>query len=940
MRQMALLCGATSVAVTVVLGLFMGGLALGAWRLAPIADRSRSPSRIYAALELGIAALAPLSVVLLHGLNRSAAAWAGPVAGALCLLLPATLMGATLPVLVRASGADGPTLGAQAGRLYAANTAGGVLGVLASLALIAACGLRGSALAAAGLNVASALLAAGTIPARNPRPAAEPEAEVSETSRLGLVVYAVSGFTMLCGEVLWTRYLVMALGESSTEAFALMLASFLTGLALGGALGGRWARRGADAAARAGAVLLGLAGAVLASAGILSFLIERKLPGLGAAGFLKSLAVLILPTTLAGALFPLAAQLYAGPAPAKRVGRLYAVNAAAAILGAAAGGFLLLPLLGLRAGLAAVASIQAAAGLWLLASSPRRAWPSAAALGLLAAGGAAVFLRARDPALFVRGSDARLVYRRDGAESTVAVAQSRSRGDLTLFVNWNEEAGTAPRQQIHLRLLGHLPALFHPRPERGLVVGLGCGFTTGALARHPLLGIDQVELSRAVLGAQPLFAPFNGAPIADPRVAVHVADGRRFLRLAPPVYDVITSDPINPDNRGASALYSREYYELVRSRLKPGGVACQWLPMNYRPEDYRVLVRTFLSVFPRASLWWADGTTVLLGATAAPAVTRAELRRRMGEPALRASLGAIGVDSPEALLSLLVAGPEQLARFAGSGPLNTDDLPLIEYARGRRDPSRPEAWEGLAELGPAPVSEVVAGWGPADEPALRPGRAALDRMFARRTRPRLVPPPERPVEERARWNESRSRSVLDSTWETLASPPSRLHVMLAGLDRDQEPPPESSEGRRYAAVWSRASAAWRGGRVREARALWGGLAAAHPAALRPALLEAACEDRLGEPLRALDRLLRLDLSVRLDWPELHAFPQRMVDRTLEAMARDPGRSSALGLGLLERLPEGRGRPGAERAGELALWREWWTDARFDVQTAGGKFAWK
>ncbi|MBI5208499.1 MAG: fused MFS/spermidine synthase [Elusimicrobia bacterium] len=915
-RKLGLLIGADARSVGAVLGVFMGGLALGSWLGGSAADRSRAPMRLYGFVELGIACLGAVSLPVLDALIHSEALGFLP-SGALlamacaAILAPTALMGASLPALLRAAPGASGGAGRQIGWLYAANTLGAALGAaLCTLALIEALGLKGVGLAASAANLAAAALALGLGRAPGEAPAAvSPSGRTDgRLIRAAPAIFALSGFLSLASEVLWTRYLLAVTGDSTIYSFGATLTAFLLGIVAGSALAARLCRRGGDTRLMLGGVLA-LAGAcAAASLPVMGWLVASP-PAAGAFWtttafkFLRCLAVLGPAATLSGMVFPLAATAFIvdGRHAGRDTGRLYAANALGAIAGSLAGGFVLLPMLGLRGGLAAVAAAYLLGGLYLLLGGaggrPALGIAAAAALAAGAAGFAAA--RADPPRSWRVRPWQEVAFYEDGAESTVAVTRSMAGGDLTLWVDWAEQAGSGGRMQLHLRLLGHLPALFHPAPRRGLVVAFGSGMTAGSLAAHPFDSIDIVELSPGVMKAAPLFAPFNGDPLADPRVRLAVADGRRFLRSTAERYDVITTDPVNPETLGVGALYSREYYALVRSRLRAGGLACQWLPSHYDPPAYRMLVRTFLDAFPNASIWYADNTTVLLGFKDGPRLTAAGLRTKFDDPAVRSSLAAAGIDGPGALMPLLLAGPGEAARFAGEGPLNTDDRPLIELRSSRVEggaAGRPETWEVLAGLRPGDPLAVLVDWPRQERRASAEGTAAMDRYFARRTRKRLMPSPGLPFEERARAMEEFGRRYLELTWSLLESPAPAVFRRMAGFGVGQQ-------GR------------------------------------ETALAAAARLDRQGRPEEALRVLLGMAPSMYELDPDLHPLPVYMADQVLAAMAARPAAAGRLGRALLALLPEGRNRPGPGQAGDPMRWRLWWSDARFHLYWGGGRFYW-
>ncbi|HEX6737280.1 MAG TPA: fused MFS/spermidine synthase, partial [Vicinamibacteria bacterium] len=729
-RQLTLVLGHTVAAVSTVLAAFMGGLGLGHLLAARRVDamERRALARAYAGLEGGIAALALLLLALVRLPLPAPSAWRFAF-GALAVAAPATLMGATLPALAALARPPARRLGAAAGGLYAANTAGAVAGSLATaLVLLPALGVRLSTVAAALLNLAAAALAWGWAQrqatdaheAETPAPTAprkrarERPATVAEAVPRAavLAVLALSGLAALADEVAWTRALVLLIGPT-TYAFAFIVAAVIAGLAVGSALAARWA----DGLARPGRALALVAlAAAAASVALVRVLGTLPLPAAALArahadhaGRLLAvqlgavLALLLVPSLLFGAAFPLAVRLLgrergrAGEA----LGLAGAANTAGAIAGALLAGFVALPALGLRRTLLAAAAGHAAAGMIALVPALRGGGRWAA----LAAGALGVVLAPRlappwDAALFAGGPykyalytdpaemeeelrSGELVFYRDGRAATVSV--KRLGGALSLSVDGKVDA-TNTADMLTQRLLAHLPLLLHGSAQRVLVIGLGSGVTAGAALAHGLPAVDAVEIEPEVAAAARLFARANGGVMDDPRLHLVLGDGRRQLQAAAAPYDVVISEPSNPWMAGVANLFSRDFFALARSKLAFGGLFCQWAHVyNMSPADLRVVIGSFTDVFPEATLFVVnEGDILLLGARDRfPTPTPEALRERMARPAVRADLAAVGVRSPFGLAVLHALSGEALRAFAAGAPRHTDDRPRLEFSTPR-----------------------------------------------------------------------------------------------------------------------------------------------------------------------------------------------------------------------------------------------------------------
>jgi len=746
LRLLGLVFGHTVFAVTSVLAAFMAGLALGAALFGRVIDAQGRALRFYAFLEAGIGLFGLLTPLLLSlaqkGYLALYAVWnLSPLAFSLVqfslvfviLLVPTTLMGATLPVLSTCVVERLEGVGQTVGRLYGLNTLGAVAGAAAAgFFLLPAIGVRWTIVltAAVNLGVAAAALALDRgIGQPAPRPAdrtragrqprSKDEVAVPAGPLLPLIVYGIglSGAAAMIYEVAWTRALSLVIG-SSVYAFSAMLTTFLAGLAVGSLLFARiWGQRRIDPAlfgwleAAVGLAALSIVPLFDRLPGLVLAVLRRAAPSPGTAlvtQFALSFLVMIVPTTLLGATFPCAVQLCARALPrlGRDVGEVYSANTVGTIAGAALAGFLLIPALGAQVSMTVAAAVNAGVGVAVLLASGghRSRWGGAGLIGvgvLLVAGmtflprwdsrvmvgGASIYLRqllaADDPAARFRELAAarQLVYYREGINATVAV--ERVDGLTALRVDGKVDATNGADMATQL-MLGHLPVVLHPRPERVLVVGLGSGVTAGAMAQHAdVRAIDVVELEPAVVEASRFFAAENRGVLRDPRVRVLIGDARNVILAGSARYDVVSSEPSNPWIAGMANLFSAEFYRLVRDRLADGGVMVQWVH-GYAlfPRELKMIVNTFLAVFPHATLWHVRGGDYLLvGAVSPVTLDYAVLERRMAASAqAREDLAAIGVSSPADLLTFFVLDEADLAAFAKGAPLNTDDRPLLEFA--------------------------------------------------------------------------------------------------------------------------------------------------------------------------------------------------------------------------------------------------------------------
>ncbi|WP_144240783.1 fused MFS/spermidine synthase [Dyella japonica] len=756
-KQLSLVVGVEVYAVTVAVSAFFGGLAIGGAWFGRRADEIAHPLRLYAWLEGGVALLAVMATVLLaHSaalfaqleLHVGWLAWLLPFA---LVGAPAIAMGGTLPVLVRATARH--SVAAAGGRLYAANTAGAIAGVLlAPFVLLPALGVLGSALAAAAIN---GLVAVVALALDRRRPSATPSvtAETAlplRSARLALSLYAIAGGIALGYEVIWSQTVVQFM-STRAFAFAMMLAVYLLGLMAGSAIYARFADRVRNAWAAFG-VLIALAGLVaLLQVGLLgawlpalqatlaevaTSLTGSRLVAMCTRFAVAAAALVLLPTLLLGAAFPAVLRLSAQPERSGRgIGLAVALNTLGGIAGTALTGFVLVPAFGLVRSLALLALAAGVVGLMAAfagtGSRGRSRWAVVGVcLGTLAV---AVLMPPQKMAQLLaqaRGGD--ITFYQESRGGTVAVlAQGQGNNRFhRLYIQGVSNSGDTLPSQRYMRLQALLPLLIHRgEPRSALVIGFGTGITAGALSQYPGLTTRVcAELLPAVVQAHAQFNGNYGAG-ADPGLEVRLRDGRRELLASGQAYDMITLEPPPPSAAGVVNLYSRDFYQLAAKRLAPGGLLAQWLPLpTQNDEDSRAMVRAFLDAFPHATLWTTELHEMLLVGSLDPIELDAtQIAQRFNQPSVARALGEVGVGSPEALLATWVTDRAGLERYAGDTPPVTDDRPSIEYATWVR---RNELVRVLPELVRLRVEPPLHGANPELIEAMRRQRDVLFTFYA------------------------------------------------------------------------------------------------------------------------------------------------------------------------------------------------------------------
>jgi spermidine synthase len=760
-QMLQLVVGSTAVSLGVLLGTFMGGMCLGSLLLPRYVSPARHPLRVYAALELGIGAWGLLILVWLpygdnlYALIGGQGTWgliARAVMCVVCLLIPTVLMGATLPAVARRVETT-PTGVSWLGFFYGGNIAGAVIGCLvAGFYLLRVYDMMFATFVAAGINAAVAILAFGLSKiAPHQAPVWAKTTVLAGDSPSPWPVYvaiALSGAGALGAEVVWTRLLSLLLG-GTVYTFSIILAVFLIGLGLGSTLGAALARRVPNPRVALGVVQTLLAGAVLWAAyqivaGIPNWPINLNYAyALGPwvyfqIDFVRSLWCVLPAAVLWGASFPLALAGVAGPGqdPGKLVGRVYAANTVGAILGAVLFSVFLVdifpesadPAVTTRSESAQIAliALAATAAVVALLLPIRTLFSNGAAdtsiamgnfrLALMPAAVVAAVIAARyvPPTpwqLIAYGRDyywqvaekndtkSEALFVGEGMNSAVAVIKD-GLGDRNFYVSGKIEASSTPQDMKLQRMLAHIPALVHPNPKTVLVVGCGAGVTAGSFLVHP--SVERVVICEIEPLIPKKVAPHfknenYGVTLNHPKVEIVYDDARHFMLTATETFDVITSDPIHPWVKGAATLYTKEYFELVKKRLNPGGMVTQWVPLyQSSPDVVKSEVATFFAAFPDGSVWGNPKLeylgvepmgydTVLLGHVDPLKVDMVALGARIERedhlPVVK-SLGEVEFFNLEMLFSRYTCRAADLKGWLENAEINRDRNLRLQYLAG------------------------------------------------------------------------------------------------------------------------------------------------------------------------------------------------------------------------------------------------------------------
>jgi spermidine synthase len=724
MRLLVLTLGVTVQATACVLAVFLGGLALGAYLSGRIADRLKTRALFYYGLvEVGVGILAPVAtyfcastplvfVNLLTELPTGGLLTFGRIALCSLLLLPPTiLMGASLPLLTRYLTERNMSAQQFFSKLYAINTLGGVAGSLAACFVgIPYLGLNNTVLAAAAVNIAVG--ATAMLAGRKSSPQSEKIEEEIATRENSLsatldpryvrtlcLIAGLTGVTAMSYEVLWTRMMRFAT-TSSTYAFTAIVSVFLLGLVLGSLIFNRWIKKNEKLSIDEQLIKFAhfqFFAAIACSTSLLlipfSFLLRSIIPQM--LGYMSPHAALLtflgittilfmlLPATMIGISFPMITSMASTLSRnvANAVGTAFAANTIGCMLGTTLVGLILIPSFGSYTTFQVTVLFTVLTGVFAVAVSTARSGrqkllmmtlPTALALSFL------VFVQIPMEKML-----AGLNVLKCGEDVAGTVLVLKWPDHKQLIMNGEGYSSTIMRGRRYMRLLGHLPMLVNKNPQDALVICFGMGTTAGAVSLHPeLKSEDVVELSPMVVSVGNLFRDTNYGVLDNAKVHVRVDDGRNWLLRCQKKYDVITLEPPPPSEAGVTNLYSREFYALMKAHLKPGGVACQWLPMHETAGRlWRMMAQSALLEFPYCSAFESNNSEFVMLCSEQPiTVDLADVKRRIeATPLIRQSLVDVGLNDEATLLGTFVADQEQLKPFVGDVPPVTDDKAQIEF---------------------------------------------------------------------------------------------------------------------------------------------------------------------------------------------------------------------------------------------------------------------
>lgn len=716
-RWLGLVFGNTTVSISIVLSSFMIGLALGSGWVGRRLHRTQEPMRLYAYLELGIGIFAICFPVLSGAAERlfilvvdtnsspSLSFGIRSILAFILLAVPTTFMGATLPLLTdffRRNPMPGRSW--KVGMLYAANTLGAALGtVFAGFFLIEVIGVTATTRVAAVLNVTVAMVGfkysrqQASISVQPP----ETVPELHQPGKIALAVLTASGAVALASEVLWTRALETIVGNS-TYAFSMILVVYLVGIAFGSWLMSLFVVRIKKTHIGLVALQAGMGGwsliAILLIDLIRTNIFQDNVSAFSVyaylANCLMAVSVSVPLAVLSGACFPLVTRIIepeSDDAQGALIARAYAWNTIGAVFGSLVAGFLIAPFTDFLQALYFLAALYGVVALTAyvffkksmhetMINKPLSLAFSGLLILLIAGGLYNIFAESHFVNQFhIRHPEQRIVFHKPGLQGITTVVKKRKDKKASfLLVN-----GMGMTTKItDTKMMAHLPMLMHPNPENTLVICFGMGTTFRSAISHGGK-VTAVEVIEEVYKAFPYFYDDADRIIAYPKGKMITNDGRIFLKLTRERYDVITIDPPPPiDASGVTNLYSKDFLELTRKRLKDGGIMAHWIPFPGRRAgvddwlSFNMLLATFKEVYPYSYILpaWNHVGMHVLGSTRPIKFSLEKIKEGLSVPWVHRDISewdSVPADYFETLV------PYKFSDYQGL--IVTDDRPFLEF---------------------------------------------------------------------------------------------------------------------------------------------------------------------------------------------------------------------------------------------------------------------
>jgi len=737
-RNIMAIFGSTALSVSTTLTVFLSGIALGGYLGGKWIRRIENKHRALGILLVILGAYCFFVGYLFQVIDLIFATMFHGIESAivtnllklfftfLILIFPTTIIGSIFPITTYLYSFETGKLGKDVAFIYFLDTFGAALGALISgFILVPMVGLRESSFIAAALYVLLGIMMfvmKGGAQEAAPAKAAQPKKTIQLDPVRVFILAALffSGFSALVLEVVWARYFHLIFG-TSIYAFSIVIAAFLMGLSIGSFLIKRRLESMKDPVlvfAYIEILIGGFALLVIRSSAWLEVLYYKLFYLIDsfyvfqATLFIVAFIIMLIPAALMGANFPLAIRIFGRDTETRGedAGLTFSFNTAGGIIGAFAAGFIIIPLLGLEKTNFLAFAGYLAIGFAALLIAKRQVLHYAIGVGAAVAFIIGGFVFGSAPSLnygvyyggirhktvesfisYKQRMEKEIAYSKHGFYGLVSVRYNPGKGEVQLLHNGKVDASIALADMRTQILIGHMPLLMHRNPERVLNIGLGGGFTVGALKSHPdVKQIDVVEIDPLVVEATgTYFKDYNNDALNDPRIRMHIHDGRYFLKTAPYKYDVIVSEPPNIWVSGVSMLFTREFYKIVDEHLNPGGVLFQWAPgYEMSEEDLKLILKTIKERFEYVTFWMQATDIVIFASHTAPDIDLSRVSAALADPKIAKDFQTIFPNSaPEEVVSFLAQPALQFDEvdfhLSGFTTYNTDNLPYLEFNTAR-----------------------------------------------------------------------------------------------------------------------------------------------------------------------------------------------------------------------------------------------------------------
>jgi spermidine synthase len=726
-RKFGLVFGVDVYTMGTVLSAFMAGLALGSLIFGRLADKTSNPLKLFLALEFGIGLFSILfpytfkwliqfyiPVIQKLGISPNNEQYIKFALSFLYLLIPTTLMGGTLPVIIKFFVRRLRNLGWNVSNLYAVNNLGAVIGCfLTGFILIRYLGVTAALYTGAFLNLMNALLVfrvskrASMTPLDEDRVSENQEITTDPSNRISpgllqlvLWVFVIEGFATLAYEVIWTRIFIGYSCDKTTYFFSVIILSFIFGLSVGSFIIRKWIDKARN--------LMNLLAVTEILIGLSSFLLmlifaryslalnlKRSIYGtwVNTMGkdYLVFFLILLVPTTLTGMVYPIVSKLYACNLRhlGKRMGTIGFLDTAGSILGSFVAGFLLIPAFGVIHSFISIVLLNIVLGILLIWANPSLKMRFKVMSFSVTAIFSVILLFNSPNKQYASWWDRNKVeiwnnfienipFYEEGPDATVTIREYNN--FFALNVNGHNTAYTTIKDQIVNRMLGYIPYMLHENPKRAMVIGFGLGFTVESLIQPEIDTVDVAEISPGVIKSGHVMNKWNNNVIKNPKVHLNLEDGRGFLMKTANTYDIITSNAIHP--RLSNNIYTRDFYELCRSKLRKDGIMCQWATPNWITEkEFKAQVKAFIEAFNYCQLWYLNEySTMLIGSEQPIKIDFKLISKRFGNPKVIDDLKNIQMTDPSIFTSQYSMDKIEMMKYCSDAPSNTDDFPIVEYS--------------------------------------------------------------------------------------------------------------------------------------------------------------------------------------------------------------------------------------------------------------------